>query len=403
MKFNNHLKNNKGYLLIWTLIVMVVLVILGMSILNITSAEINHTSRSEKQIQVDYIARAGTEDAFYNLKNVTSYGDYDTEEDLVNSLTNPTTLSPIENGSYIYSYNYDSSYPKYIKITSQATHLDGKTDSTVSLYVIPEPAFTTDGWLMPPESWMRAMNLNPDVDPEIEGDDATGSLVNFNDYTKSPQNDDNLSTFRATVIRFTGLNNKGVTFEQIPNTNDITFDAEIIIFGGDIYLNDDTRELNLGISGANGDDKGVLSGDVDHLVPNLTYSGEFGFEDLDRYLDFIGETEENSYYNSYGFDENTHYGLVSFGGNIEHKDKGTLLDNRESGIDLHDVSTYDLYFYPNTTNLNDETHLDKTHANYKLIPIDNNDPIRNVISTKMGIQKYTLGDKVVKKIYVQED
>jgi len=398
MKLINFVKNNNGYLLIWTLIVMSVLLILGISILNVTSAEVNHATRSDKQIQVDYIARSGAEDAFDVLNSesqaVSESIANESMEDLATYLNNNYSSDWVNlgSGSYEYTFDDDSYYPSYLKIISKAKHQDNKIDSTVSLYVLPDTIFTEDGWSMPPESWLRAMNLNPDVSPEIEGDDATGSLVNFSDYTKSPQNDDDLSTFRATVIRFTGLNNKGVTFEQIKNTNSITFDAEIIVFGGDVYLNDETREVNLGVS------EDVL--EEKKPIPHLTYEEEVGFEDIDRYNAFVYPNEiDESEHGSYGFESDTHYGVVAFGGKIEHKNDGILLNSVSTNIDLHKVSSYDMYFYPHNLDLNS---LDDELVKDKLTLITDN-TFKNSLSNKMGIAKFAIGDNMEKKLFILEE
>ena len=61
MYWNKYIRSNKGSALIWTIIVFVVLVILGISLLTVSLAETKFAVRQERTTQAHYVARAGAE------------------------------------------------------------------------------------------------------------------------------------------------------------------------------------------------------------------------------------------------------------------------------------------------------------------------------------------------------
>lgn len=383
------LTNNYGYALVWVLITMVVLSILGVGIYTVSFAETNHAVRSERSMQTGYVARSGVELGFKLLGTVGNKNNVDAIVSAANGLTGLN--GSLGNGSYTITYSQQGG--AYIVVNSVANNSsDNSIQSGVSLYV-PVEMMSVSGdmnWEEAPKSWKRADNLWDNVNPDSDVDvDLTGRSILFTGApTKSPQNSKDPSTFRATVMLFRGIDNKGVTFLQQNNTNHISFDTEVMIFEGDIRLREPSKTVKLVISDKVTDiTKGNLA--------NWSYDGEVGFEDLDRYLDFIGlESEDTGYteavaiHDNYEFESGKRYGLVFFDGEI-----------LKDGISGNMLTQGDgVYFFKDGIDLNSTPYIIGNTVLSNLMIVDSNDPIRNQRQIKQGTIVFHASDE--KQLYI---
>ncbi len=388
MKINYRVTNESGYSLVWVLIVMMVGTILGTSFLTLAMAETKHAVRSENQMQVNYIARSGVEAGFLTLQTISDSSTATTPEaftDAANQylITNNLKTQVVGNGSFTITYVPDPNPNSFfITIESVATHTSNPAiKRTVELYVnstfLNVPGMR---WVEPPRSWMRASNLNSNVDPALNSDvDLTGSPVVFSGTpTKSPQNSVNPSVFRATLLFFRGFDrNNRISFLQQVNTNPITFDAEVIVLDGRIRLRDNSP-LYLRSS----DD--VLRDNMPTLVP-WTYPGLVGFESKARYQNFIGAAP-TTIYDGYNFPVSSgpKFGLISI--NATEQNVVNSIGVSKDGVSLPIIPA-GVYFYRDNININGTTPLIITNeytSTSDLIRVDPGDPIRDAILNNQG-------------------
>ncbi len=116
-----------GYTLIMTLIVMVVLMILGTALLNLSVAENRFTNRNEDKLQAYYIARSGAQ-AIADYMVADDDGDAD---NLIGKTSDSN--NQIGNGNFIVSVEQDPSNATLIHITSTATHNGVTQDASLLL------------------------------------------------------------------------------------------------------------------------------------------------------------------------------------------------------------------------------------------------------------------------------
>ncbi|NDL68234.1 type IV pilus modification PilV family protein [Anaerotalea alkaliphila] len=363
MKIHIFVSRNHGFSFVWVIMLMVLLSILGMALLSVSFAETQHAARSEKQLQTNYIARSGAEAGFKKISILDSQEDIEAFVQSANSLTGLKD-NVLGNGEYDISYVVDES-GYYIAIVADAVHSqDSAITSRVTLFVqsMIERLDNSGQWTECPKTWRRAANLWNDVNPNVNSElDYTGhAVVITGTPTKSPQNSINESIFRANVLVFRGQDNSGVTFMQQVNTNDISLDAEVIIFEGNVQLRDGSASVFLTCS------EDVLGG----TLSPWTYHSIVGFEDRDRYFDFIdaddpGEEDEDHPYNTYEFDLSENYGVMLLEGNAKDRYENMILS---SGV----------YYYRNGADLNNLVEDD-------LIKAASDDPIIDEIYKKYGV------------------
>ena len=385
MPIKHKLKDKSGFALTWVILIMVVFLILGISVLSVSVSAAKLAARSEGQLQADYVARSGVESGFKKLISIEPKDDI---EDLVSAANALPYLANNTLGSGVYdiSFHVDADRSEIIIIQSDA--VVGSLTSTVTLRVPTTICMASfNPWLEPPDAWWRAANLWDSIDPDADDTlDLTDYGIAFSGSpTKSPQNGKVPSVFRASVLLFRGVNKSGVTFQQQNNTNDITFDAEVIVFQGDLQLRDShsQSEVSLDIS----DD--VLEGEME--FGSWTYDegagGPAGFEDFDRYLDFIGVAkivDDPDYldalaiYGAYNFTASAsgeHFGLVSFEGDV-------YIDEYGSEVAL----PADFYYYRGKANLYQPggiDFVDAYDADIDFIRVADDDPIREAIASKL--------------------
>lgn len=387
---HSRINNKSGYSLIWVIIVSVVGIILGAAVLSLAMGEVRHAAISERQLQVNNVARSGVEVGFQVLQDISPTSTSTTLIDFVNVanqylITQGLKTKQVGNGTYTITFIADptpGSY--YILIRSDAIHNSNSAiKNTVDLYV--ESTLVRTGqmnWSEPPKSWIRASNLWDGVNPEINiVDDYTGQAVVFTGTPiKSPQNSTDPAIFRASLLYFRGYDkNTHVSFLQQINTNIITLDAEVIILDGKLFLRDLNKSLFLRSSNE------VLDYYDEDFVP-WTFNGSVGFENKARYDNFIAP--HVGMHDSYGFDETgSKYGLISI-----------TADLFTSGVYKNDLSQPavvpdGVYFYRDGVNLNNNSPLliGTTHrrvggSENDLIIVKTGDPIITAITENQGIR-----------------
>lgn len=374
-------KGRSGYVLVWVLILLVIIPIFAVTLISFAMNETLHSTRSVKNTQNEYIARAGAEIGFKKLLN----GLVEPQNTIADFVSGANALSGLEGslGNSNYEIDYSVYNPTCVKITSNAVDIsDGTIQDTITLYMNTLPYYEeTDSWSPPPESWYRSNHLNlwDGIDPSHAGEDAKDMAVAFTgDPTQSPQQGDP-SNFRAAVMQFRGTNNKEITFRTI-NTNPVKFTTEIILFyggieikgSGDLILSTD-GVLNAEISGREWTDENASGYDTD----------KSSFETRGRYFYYIDmedpleddPTAEHPY-DYYNFESATQkYGLLFIDGVIDNKDDS--LD--ESG---------GWYYFRNGINLNGSLDIEDEYDSSNppdLIRVRDDDPIDDItMSQKQG-------------------
>ena len=361
---SNRLRRQSGYTLIWVLILLVTLSLLGATILAVSVSETRFSTRSYRRLQTEYAARSGVETGYKLLTSIT------TPQNSVDALKNQASLLINPAGYDLGDCHYSLLFKLdqtgyYIIIESTAvSKYEPTISSVVSLYVVSK--ISGSEWTDAPKEWARSSNL---WDGVVPGNPATsGMAISITGTpTKSPQNAVDPSQFQAAVLFFRGLK-QGVTFVQQVNTNEISLNAEAIIFEGGVEL----REPDVPLILLN-DNPGDLDG--------WSYEGGAGFENLDVYLNFIDGIpygyDESDYddpsdkygdlmalHNSYSFDGESVYGLLYLGGPIINSDGNTIL-------------TQGYYFYPSGIDLT------KDDLEGQMISLLG-DPIEEVLSSKLG-------------------
>lgn len=370
-------RRRSGYALIWVLILLVIFSVLGTTFVFLSMSETKFASRSERQLQAAYVARSGAEIGYELLKTIPEEDAKDSIASFANyadSLYGSTPIPRItkfNESPYRYQLTFRSDSPDYMIIDSTATDArDNSITKTVSLYI--EAKISGSTWLEPPNSWVRASNLWDNVVP-VPGDNTTTALGNpvalLGSPTKSPQNSGDPSIFEASVLWFVGKSNSGgVSFIQQPNTNAITFRSEFLIFEGALELND-TKAIWLEMS--NGDPS-----DCDWC-----YTGEVGFENLARLLDFIDEDSIES-----GGTPSDVYNQVSYEDDYKFENMSYGLLVLEDTLDNTNIGSADLpagyYFFPSGVNIKNELN--------RLIKVDGNvlDKLKSAIADRLGSPRY---------------
>ncbi len=351
------MNSRRGSALAFVLIITAVLAVLGTAILGLSLAETNHATRSQKQVQIQYIARSGVEVGYEKLiAAAPSLANPNFDTLLSNANALPNLVNQIlGTGNYSIQYEkYPVTNPQFIKIRSASASSGSPVVSDqVTLLVAISTGFQS--WFPAPDAWVRAMNLWGDVNPSNPGEDMLGKGIQFiGTPSKSPQSG-TPSLFRASVIKFTGMNGDGDTFWLQPQTNDVTFDAEVMLFGGRILMRHDDGNLILKIS-----DETVSN----NTCPPWTSAIPAGFENRDRYIEYCQLIPNpGAYYDSHLAGEFSPHSPTKFG--LVHFEGDVIDDSHHANVLIHSG----WYYYPNNVNLN------SSNPEADLIEIHSNDPI----------------------------
>lgn len=375
------LKKSKGSALMLVIVVMAFLTITGAALLAVSSSEINFTKRQENRTQSHYLGRSGVNAGLQMLEEKIYQGTYSSIDTLCSALNSAANggadISLPGTGSFRLSFIKQNA--NEIKIQSigkdQGTPQVTDTVTLTAHVVLPDTSKTSTN----PSDWLTANGGsldNPQSEKVLSHNVTTlnnyiGKMIILNGgvkVTKYPQGggSDAASTFQASIIVLKTDTDGIPCLNQDSNNLDVTFDAEIIFFGDGIQY----RNKDIVISASNA----VLTRPDDGIIQPATQKG-YGFENLDRYCAFVQQyypslTKDylkNTFWSGYGFNSSYKYGIVCFKKNIS------------SGIQ----SNY--YFFPsndtNGTSIIHHNDIGSTLGYDRLIPINPNDPIKNILDS----------------------
>lgn len=310
--------NKRGFVLPSVLFIFIILMLLGITLLAVSNAEAKHSIRQQHRSQAYYIARSGIETGLDLLRNTAQTGDYRSLNDLVNdvesSYGNNKSYTLGTDGNFTLKY-----YPlgiHQIKIESIGNNLiDSSIQEKVTLTV---GTTFAQGFENNPKEWIAGINLIKGI---TSGTNYIGNGVRLlGNPTQSPMGSGTDSEFAASIIHFEDYS--GISLRQVTNTINISFNAEILYFESDIILNKTGEAIYFKLTDIVANDN-ELSGEND------------GFNNYDRYLDFINGSVDNinwfdrhaEYIDVDGnslFEINKKYGIVGLQGTI-NDDDGNLL------------------------------------------------------------------------------
>ena len=130
------LKSQKGNVLAYVIMVMVVLFIIIGAVASLAQANIRQASVQEQGMQAYYLARSGAEVAYEVLTTTSSPNSLLTqfESDITNSIVLTSAPIPFDNGTAdVKATSIGSGAKQKIKITSVGTLTEGNLSRTVTL------------------------------------------------------------------------------------------------------------------------------------------------------------------------------------------------------------------------------------------------------------------------------
>lgn len=340
-------KKNKGSALISVLIIIVVLTLLGTALLNVSFADAKHADIQDDKTQAHYLGRSGLYVGAKILQDTLICNEFIDLQALVDDLNNQITLLPtgsysITNvGTFALSFeNIGNGKMKIVSIGSTESISPSSDKVTLTIDILPPMSM-----LLNPDEWINGINLIKAIGKDKN---YLGSGVTLESKPiQSPQGTDQASIFQASIIYF--RDHGGYSLRQVTNSVPVTFDAEIVFFESGTMLNKTGDPIYLTISSDvlnyRANNSGILS----------QYAPAVGFEDYNRYLDFIMSytVDRHSSYSAQ-FLTGINYGVVYFGGDIvadvggnntiKKYDKGWYY--YKSGINLHQIQEGELISIP---------------------------------------------------------
>lgn len=383
-------KNNKGVALVSVLMVFVVLFILGIGLLQVAMADTNQSSWQANRVQAHYLGRSGVHHGIELLESkLTGTTPYTgTIGSLASSLQSQVGTSTYEIpnvGTYTIRFE-EGLYAGQIKIISVGTSTGNPSSSQTVTYI--KELGDTFSFTNPASEWMTGINLDKNISPSNVNKSYLGQAVllqtkNAKNSVQSPKGS-GASTFQASIVAFREYD--GRSLRQITNSIDMTFDAEIILFIGDILLNKTGDDLILTISPdvlkQKTYDKKIgytKSPSILNYGPSIppspaainTYA--VGFEDYERYKYFATQGDSSvslalSSWSLGNFETGKNYGVVKLGGGI----------NVDDGTPVLTVSDKGYYYFKNGVNL-------RNPGVKGLVKINDNDPIVKILDSLLGV------------------
>lgn len=377
------IKNNKGLALPTVIMIMVVLFLLGIALLNVSSADVTHAYVQHNNTQAHYLARSGAHVGLEMMENRLNAGNYQNLDDLVTDLNiEAATINPVAVPQFgNFNLNYERYSNREVKIFSTGIRTSTPVSSDmVTLRVKVIVPATPDNY---PEGWYSGINLKKGI-TTTSSFLGQGVLLEGNP-TSSPMGSASSSIFQASIFYFTENIKKNspsdsyISLRQINNTIPITFDGEIIYFVGRITLNGGSDPIYLSLSEAAAMDKLTNPSSIlyvtDDSVRSILGTDGVGFEN-NVYYQYVRQGHPQDY--TYAFTPGTRYGVAYFGGNIYSSSGTTLLPSGNK-----------YYFFPSGVNLKD------INLTSLLIPINPDDGIIKALENmfKFSGTEHYLWDK----------
>lgn len=372
------IKKKKGGTLVWVIIVTAVLIILGTALLNIALADTKQTVYQEKKNQAHYMGQSGVYTGMKLLKERTNSGGYTNLASLCNDLNlDASSAAEINVGtSGSFKLKFSTNGTNEIKIESTGYSYGTKRASDVVTLTVRVALPNSNLIETNPEAWFKGNTINDNRQQELAHKitpsiNFLGKMIRLDGGNKSIRynqgGNDADSIFRASIIAFTSYGKGVPCFSQNSNKLSVTFDAEIIYFRDSIESSKG-QDIILSVSDA------VLNRPADGIIQPATESIKgFGFETFGRYSAFIKhynssitDAQLHTYWDTYNFNSSYgKYGIVCF-----MKDVGSIANN--------------YYFFPgNGSNgmsiLKSDNYENVLGYDGKLIPIKENDPIRDAL------------------------
>ncbi len=338
------MKNRKGVALPVVLMVMLVLTILITALWSLVTSESRMASYQSRDTQAHYLGRSGVYAGLKLLQTSLNNSSYTDMTALISAMNTkkaglPATNFSVDNAG-TYTLEYQAIDSTQMKVISIGTTL-GSSPSSEKVTLTLDLAFPASSETNPNE-WVSGVNLIHSV---TTVDSYKGKGVTLEGHPiRSPQGGHSPSTFQASSILFSDYG--GLSFKQIPNSVDITFDSEIIYFQTGVTLNSTDDNVVFALSSD-------VTGNRPPSPSRLYYSdGTVGFENVNRYLAFInglsftGYYDRSSYYSGspavYNFTAGSRYGIVYFGDDVS--EDSTILVTKgyyffENGVDIHNPIT----------------------------------------------------------------
>lgn len=345
---NKYIRNKHGSALTAVILVMLVLVVMGTAILNLSLSDGRNAIYQEKSKQAFYVAKSGAQITAKKVDNILTTYEPKNMNELLTRVSNYTSTIDGQ-GKFDITYDASKKSENIIKIISKGARSALSNSDIVTLLMkitFPLPTSADSG------GWLSGNSNILDHDPEYRHVGEIVDLIPKNGTLtiKSPQNPGSTPLYQASIIR---LSAGDPSLIKANNSCTVTFDAEILYFENEIKDEDSKGdEVYLTISDEVVEDDSLSTKDT-------------GFENYDRYKEFAepydgfvkgGITYELKANGHYSFVPATHYGLVYLGG-------GTIPDGAVTPI----PGGY--YFYPENLNVF------ASDAITKLIKIDTNDAV----------------------------
>lgn len=363
-------KKKKGLALITVVVVMLVLSILGLSLLGVSLAEAKHAEWEDKRIQAHYIGRSGVYvgikmlDAKLASENITNINTFVTQLNSYVATLDSSTFKVGDKGTFTLKYEVFESGRLKIRCVGTVNGNPNMSETvTYAVEMIPSMSMLDN-----PDVWISGINLRHNINRSTNflGKGVMLSSKPIQSPMGGGASAD--STFQASVIYF--KNNNGISFKQITNSVDITFDSEILYFESGVQLNKTGDDVFLAISPETIKYRMEFSGVLPIYCPPVGVTPQIvGFEDYGRYKAFIG-TETKDLHSTYemNFEDGKNYGVVYFGDAVvvKEKNKDTPITNVNRGY----------YYFKNGVNLRSLT---PSHLGDNLIRIPDDDAIIKAI------------------------
>lgn len=370
------LYSQSGMALPTVLLVMVVLVILGVAILNTTLSEASFAVEQNQKTQAHYLGRSGVLLGYEKLKAMTQNpADYGYDGTIDQLLIDLNTWASTNAGSMQldtkdqFNLTYTLINNNELKIKSDGLVNGVRTTSdTVSLRVQMLRSLLNGGRA---DAWYNGNGLTLDhaTDPAQPAETYIGKGVFLtgkdSQSTKFPSNAGS-PVFRASIIQFLA-DNSNICLEYSGNTAETTFDAEIIIFSGNVVMNGNSTKRDdmyltlsndpLALDKVNNSSSTLYVSDA--TVRTALAAGA-GFENPIYHEYFSGEVYAG--FAAYGMDITKRYGVVQFERPLKYGTTNAILA--------------DYYYFPSGVNLSYGTTASATDLDVgSLIPIESDDPI----------------------------
>lgn len=382
-------RNEKGAALPTVIMVMLVLYLLGIALLSVSSADVNHATVQYNKSQAHYLARSGVYIGLEELANKLAGDIYQDLDLLVSELNSDmAALNPVSvPGRGTFSITYERYSGSEIKIRSIGTGTGSPASSDlVTLRVRMGTPASIHNF---PDAWYAGINLVKGIST-ANTYLGSGVMLEGNPTSSPMGSGGNNSTYQASIFYFTENIKKNspsdsyISLRQVTNSVSLTFDGEIIFFVGRVNLNGQPYNLTpgptvkdqiyLSLSEEAAYDKVSNSGSILYVTDTAVRSqliaeggtAGVGFESK-TYYDYFREGKPGDYHNTYNFEENTRYGLVYFGKNLYTSTNTAKLPSG-SGY----------YFFPSGVNLK----MPAANLIDKLIAIDPDDGIIKALEDK---------------------